>query len=154
MARENSQFEIAPWLSNRHAQTLWPQFFHPRLELDLREERLQLEDGDFVDLCWTPANTGPVVILFHGLEGSVDSPYAQGMLGAINALGWRAVLMHFRGCSKELNRLDRNYHSGDVLDVFVVEASAVAGVDHRNAVRVCVEQFVAVEVEFHLGGLF
>ena len=64
--------------------------------------------------------SGPVVLVLHGLEGSSDSPYARGMLAAIHSHGWRGVIMHFRGCSGELNRLPRSYHSGDTDDLQTV----------------------------------
>ena len=77
-----------------------------------------MPDGDFVDLAWTnTTETGPLVVLFHGLEGSIESPYAQGILKTVADNGWQGVLMHFRGCSGRHNRLDRSYHSGDTGDI-------------------------------------
>ena len=55
--------------------------------------------------------------LFHGLEGSSSSPYARGIAARAIALGWRCVVPHFRGCSGELNRLPRAYHSGDSAEI-------------------------------------
>lgn len=89
----------------------------PSKTLDLFPERLELPDGDFVDLCWTRNTGGPIIAVFHGLEGSIDSPYAISIMSAIQNRGWRGVFMHFRGCSNEFNRLDRNYHSGDTGDI-------------------------------------
>ncbi len=110
-------FKPAWWLRNPHLQTLWPVFFRRRLRPPLRRERLELPDGDFVDLDWTLNDSGPIVIIFHGLEGSSHSHYARGMLSALPRHGMRAVLMHFRGCSGESNRLARAYHSGDTGDI-------------------------------------
>jgi len=110
-------FKPAWWCHNPHLQTLWPVFFRRRLNPPLRRERLELPDGDFVDLDWTLNDSGPIVILFHGLEGSSRSHYARGMLTALPQHGMRAVLMHFRGCSGEPNRLARAYHSGDTGDI-------------------------------------
>ena len=99
-------------------QTLWAPLMRRRPRTALRRERLELPDGDFIDLDWTTANDkGPIVIVLHGLEGSSDSPYARGILKAIEARGWRGVVMHFRGCSGEPNRLPRSYHSGDTGDL-------------------------------------
>ena len=74
-------------------------------------------DGDFWDLDWVDAPAGalnaPLVVLFHGLEGSSDSQYARALMAALTDLGWRGVIPHFRGCSGELNLLPRAYHSGD-----------------------------------------
>jgi predicted alpha/beta-fold hydrolase len=110
-------FKAAWWCRNPHLQTLWPVFFRRRLRPPLRRERLELPDGDFLDLDWTLNDSGPIVILLHGLEGSSRSPYARGMLSTLPRHGMRAVLMHFRGCSGEPNRLARAYHSGDTGDL-------------------------------------
>jgi hypothetical protein len=85
----------------------------------LQRERLELPDGDFLDLDWlAPVDAnGPLVVVLHGLEGSSDSQYARGLLAAARRRGWRAVVMHFRGCSGEPNRLARSYHSGDTGDL-------------------------------------
>lgn len=93
-----------------------------RPQVALRRERLELPDGDFVDLDWTAREHGPVVIVLHGLEGSSNSKYVRGLLRAIDAAGWRGVVLHFRGCSGEPNRLARSYHSGETRDLqFLVD---------------------------------
>lgn len=111
-----------PWvLANRHVQTLLPRLL-PRRRLVTSEEILELPDGDFVELVWakpSPASPdAPIFLLFHGLEGSIDSPYARELMAAAAGLGWRAVLMHFRGCGGRPNRLPRAYHSGDTADAY------------------------------------
>ncbi len=113
----NSRFNPAWWLPAPHSQTLWPYLFRYPEKLSLSPERLELPDGDFIDLCQTEGKSGPIVLIFHGLEGCVRSPYATGMLAAVHEMGWRAVFMHFRGCSGEHNRLPRSYHSGDTGDI-------------------------------------
>ncbi len=112
-------FKPAWWLPGSHLQTLWPTFCR-RLNKSIvfQRERLELPDGDFIDLDWVNADTNaPIVVVLHGLEGSSESPYANGMLMAMQNQGWRGVLMHFRSCSGELNRHARAYHSGDTTDV-------------------------------------
>lgn len=86
-------------------------------KIALRRERLELPDGDFLDLDWTQNAGGPVVLVLHGLEGSSHSKYARGLLAAVQARGWRGVVMHFRGCSGVSNRLPRSYHSGETGDL-------------------------------------
>jgi len=77
-----------------------------------------LPDGDFLDLVWTEEkHTGPIVILLHGLEGSINSPYTKGILRTIHNNSWQGLLMHFRGCSGRHNRLMRSYHSGETGDL-------------------------------------
>ncbi len=115
-------FKPAWWLPGPHLQTLWPTLFRKRInKLPLTRERFELPDGDFLDLDWV-GTSGPIVIMLHGLEGSIESPYAKGMLKAIWESGWRGLFMHFRGCSGEPNRLPRSYHSGDTSDLdFLVQ---------------------------------
>ncbi len=123
-----SDFRAPWWLRSGHLQTLYAPLFRRAPALELTRERIELEDGDFVDLDWTPRSEGPLVLVLHGLEGSSDSPYARGILRAIHARRWRGVLMHFRGCSGEPNRLPRSYHSGDTGDLTeVVETLRARG---------------------------
>ncbi len=117
-------FKPAWWLRNPHLQTLWPTLCRPAIKnLPLQHERFELPDGDFVDLNWVGAGTGPIVLLLHGFEGSIESHYAKGMLQVIKQNGWRGVFMHFRGCSGEPNRLPKSYHSGETGDVHTVMAA-------------------------------
>lgn len=113
-----SAYRSPHWLPGGHAQTLYPYlFFRPPLAI-LRRERVDTPDGDFVDLDWIDGPPGsPVVVLFHGLEGSSRSHYSLGLLRAAARRGWRAVVPHWRGCSGEPNRLPRAYHSGDHAEV-------------------------------------
>jgi len=99
---------------------LWPAFFRKLPTVPIRRERFELDDGDFLDLSWASGQQGPVVILLHGLEGSFDSHYARGLLHTLTQRGFRAVLMHFRGCNGEPNRLPRSYHSGETGDIAYV----------------------------------
>ena len=112
-----SPFKPAWWLPGPHSQTLWPYLFHRKHTVKYKTERLELPDGDFVDLYRTLNSTGPIVTVFHGLEGDINSPYAAAIMSAIHTEGWRGVFMHFRGCSGTSNRLDRSYHSGDTGDI-------------------------------------
>jgi predicted alpha/beta-fold hydrolase len=118
----SSDFLPPWWLRNAHLQTLWPYLFRSRPFVATRRERLELPDGDFLDLDFTLNESGPVVLVLHGLEGSIRSKYAAGLLASLSAHGYRAVLMHFRGCSGEPNRLPQSYHSGETKDpAFVID---------------------------------
>jgi predicted alpha/beta-fold hydrolase len=105
------------WLPDGHTQTLWAALCRPVPRVHPRFERVELPDGDFVDLAHVGREGAPLVLVLHGLEGNYRSPYASALLGAITARGWHGVLMHFRGCSGEPNRLQRSYHSGDTADL-------------------------------------
>lgn len=113
-------FEPAWWLPGAHAQTLFPHLFRRHAPPPLRRERLELDDGDFIDLDWTGRRNSPLVILLHGLEGSIRSHYAGGLIRSLYDCGFETALMNFRGCSGEPNRLPRGYHSGETGDLGTV----------------------------------
>ncbi|MFC1684924.1 hydrolase [Pseudomonadota bacterium] len=116
-----SSFKPAWWLRNRHAQTIWPSLFRRCPELSLYRERLELPDGDFIDLDWTAEDNNPLVLLLHGLEGNERSHYVRTLQSHLNQNGYQSVMMYFRGCSGEVNRRARAYHSGETGDLdFVV----------------------------------
>ncbi|HUR89249.1 MAG TPA: alpha/beta fold hydrolase [Ramlibacter sp.] len=106
------------WLPGGNLQTIWPalyarRFFgsHPRY----RRERWNTPDGDFVDVDWleAPPRSDTLLVLFHGLEGSSRSHYAEAFADFCAERGIAFAIPHFRGCSGELNRGPRAYHSGD-----------------------------------------
>lgn len=117
---QKSPFKPSWWLSNAHLQTIWQTFFRKQPEVVTQRERFLLPDGDFVDLDWAGYEGGPIVLILHGMAGSIESPYAKGMLRTVVDNNWCGVFMHFRGCSGEPNRLTRTYHSGDTGDLSVV----------------------------------
>lgn len=118
----NGEMDFTPawWLGNPHLQTLWPSRFRHRPKLPLTRERLELADGDFLDLAWMPDNDQDLCLILHGLEGSLDSHYPGPLIQAATDAGKQAVFMHFRGCSGEPNRLPRRYHSGETGDLRTV----------------------------------
>ncbi len=115
--KTKSDFKPAWWLKNAHLQTMWPTLTRSKPELPLQRERFELSDGDFLDLDWLGAEEAPIVVILHGLGGSINSPYAPGTLQAVAKAGWLGVLMHFRGASEEHNRFDRAYHAAETHDL-------------------------------------
>lgn len=115
-------FKPAWWLPNAHAQTLWGIYFRKPPNIPLNRERLELPDGDFLDLDWYDQadKTKPIFLILHGLAGSINSHYAKGLMKVMHKEGWRTVFMHFRGCSEEPNRLPRGYHAADTPDLDAV----------------------------------
>ncbi len=112
------QYRAPSWLPGGHFQTIWPALFarrHWRPLQPLQRERWTTPDGDFMDIDRQHASRPerPMLVLFHGLEGSSASHYAQAFAdwAAEQDLNW--ALPHFRGCSGELNHAPRAYHSGD-----------------------------------------
>ena len=105
------------WLPGGNLQTIWPAKLSRRRhgpQPEWRRERWATPDGDFVDVDFVDASAAaPMLVLFHGLEGSSQSHYAAAFADAARAAGWALALPHFRGCSGELNLAPRAYHSGD-----------------------------------------
>jgi predicted alpha/beta-fold hydrolase len=87
------------------------------LRAEARVESYALKDSDPLRAEARVESYAPVVVLFHGLEGSADSPYARSLMATVQARGWHGVVAHFRGCSGEDNRLPRAYFAGDSEDV-------------------------------------
>jgi len=110
-------YKPAWWLPSAHLQTLWPALFRCRPGLEVIPERVELSDGDFIDINWYGEPDAPLVMILHGLEGSIDSHYALSLMQQLKKTGFSTVFMHFRGCSGVPNRLPRSYHSGDTDDM-------------------------------------
>lgn len=108
------------FLLGGHAQTLFPALFRRVERVTEEDERLELEDGDFLDLFWKRQGAERVAILCHGLEGNAQAAYMQGMAAALWRRGWDVMAWNFRGCGAERNRLPRFYHSGATADLRLV----------------------------------
>lgn len=110
-------FQSPAWLPGGHAQTIYPQFLR-RPAVTYRRERVDTHDGDFWEFDWLPEAPGatpdaPLVVVFHGLEGSAQSHYSLELMTLLAQRGWRGVVPHFRGCGGTPNVKPRAYHSGD-----------------------------------------
>ena len=112
-----SAFRPAWWLPGAHLQTLYPSLLRRRTAPALQRQRVELADGDFVDIDWTALAGRPRILVLHGLEGALDSHYCGALLGRLAREGYQAGLLYFRGRSGEPNRLARSYHSGDTADL-------------------------------------
>jgi predicted alpha/beta-fold hydrolase len=124
-----SPFRPAWWLRSPHLQTMWPSLARRRPRPALMSRRVELADGDFIDLAIGDGD-GPRVLIVHGLEGDMDSHYAGSLVARLAREGFVPVFMHLRGCSGEPNRLDRSYHSGateDLADVLTALAEDPQG---------------------------
>ncbi len=106
------------WLPGGHLQTIYPAKCIVKPRVAYRRERWNAPDGDFIDIDFVDGAPGtPLLVLFHGLEGSSDSHYARSLMSHIAALGWSGAVPHFRGCSGEQNHAPRFYHSGDAEEI-------------------------------------
>ena len=114
---------VAPrWLPGGNLQTIWPALYARRAAGPLpayRRERWPTPDGDFVDVdrLDAPQPDAPLLVLFHGLEGSSRSHYAEAFAAFAATRGWAFAVPHFRGCSGEINLAPRAYHSGDFEEI-------------------------------------
>ena len=127
----NSSFRSTPWLPGGHSQTLWRKFAGAKI-VEHRRERIELADGDFIDLDWAePTNAradngGPIVLIIHGLCGCSESSYVLALQTQLLAKNLSSVVMNLRGCSGDINRKARAYHSGvsdDLAEIFTHLAS-------------------------------
>lgn len=148
-ARKRDGFEPRPyrsawWLPGAHAQTIAGRLLRRPAPMELTRERLELGDGDFVDLDFAPPPRADAraVLLLHGLEGSARRGYALITYAALARHGLRAIGMNFRSCSGEPNRTARLYHSGETEDLRHV-------LDH---LRARLGAPVAGAIGFSLGG--
>lgn len=107
-------YEAPFWLPGGHIQTIYSSLFTPAPTVSYKRERWDTVDGDFIDVDWLDAEgNGPLVVFFHGLEGSSQSHYVRALMQQLNDKDWRGVAINFRGCSGEPNRLPRAYFAGD-----------------------------------------
>ena len=134
-----SNYHPPRWLRHGHAQTILPVFWRRR-KFAYRRERLELSDGDFLDLDWSSMGHRRLAILSHGLEGDSNAGYIGRMAAILNVSGWDALAWNFRGCGPEENRLLRFYHSGETRDLAAIIA-------HASASHPCIAL-----VGFSLGG--
>lgn len=113
---------------NGHLQTIIPSLFR-KIPVQYQRERLELPDGDFLDVDWAQKGSTKLVIITHGLEGDSTRHYVTGMAKMANDTGFDALGWNCRSCSGEINRLPRFYHHGDAEDLrFVIEYAANLGV--------------------------
>jgi predicted alpha/beta-fold hydrolase len=113
------------WLPGGQLQTIWSALGARRVRGTapvFQRERWETPDADFVDVDWLRGGEGlsnqrPLLAVFHGLEGSSRSHYAQALAACAAERGWRFAMPHFRGCSGAINRAPRAYHSGDHVEM-------------------------------------
>ena len=114
------------WLPGGNLQTIWAATRSARYAAtrpQFRRERWTTPDHDFVDVDWLTDDAvesraqRPLLVVFHGLEGSSSSHYAEGFADVSRARHWACAVPHFRGCSGEINLAPRAYHSGDFAEI-------------------------------------
>ncbi len=114
-----TSYQAPAYLFNGHVQTMYP-YLVRNVKVNYERERIELADGDFLDLDWLKRGSKNLMILCHGLEGSSESQYMQGMAKAIHERGFDVLAINFRSCSGEMNRKLKMYHHGDISDLTTV----------------------------------
>ena len=112
----SSNFKGNKWNKNKHLETIIPALFR-KIDIAYERVRVELPDGDFMDLDYVMNNSKNLLILFHGLEGSSNSQYIKGFSKYFSNQIFDICAVNFRSCSGENNRLLTSYHSGKSDDV-------------------------------------
>ncbi|MGH8047454.1 MAG: YheT family hydrolase [Chthoniobacterales bacterium] len=134
---ESSTYAAPRWLRGGHLQTIFPALFRRVPWVTRERERIEIFDGDFLDLDWERSRRADrVAILSHGLEGNSRDTYIQGMAAALVRADWDVVAWNCRGCSGEPNRLLRSYHSGATEDLAAVVEHVLREGRYRRAALV------------------
>lgn len=110
---------------NAQISTIYASLLRPIRRLRFQRERVELPDGDFLDLDWKRVGSKKLIIILAGLEGKSNSLYSRAAIRYFNKKGWDAMGMNYRGCSGEPNRLLRGYHMGASDDVKFVTEHAI-----------------------------
>ena len=131
-----SKYRAPLGFRNGHTQSIYPTLFRDVSDVQYRRERMETPDGDFLDLDWIKNSQIRLAIIAHGLEGSSESRYMKGMARALSAAGWDVAAWNFRGCSGELNRFPRGYHSGATEDLDSVISYALDQQGYQEIVLV------------------
>ncbi len=114
---------------NGHVSTIYPNLFRKIKDLKQQRERIELDDGDFMDIDWSYAiskKTTKLAIIIHGLEGNAQRQYMVGTAKHLNHNGWDTICVNLRNCSGEVNRLYQSYNAGvsDDLDRIITHILA------------------------------
>lgn len=116
----NSNYKPPFLFRNYHISTIYASLVRKVPAIEQSRERLELPDGDFLDLDWSFSTQGEstkLLIILHGLEGNTQRPYVLGMAGNFTRAGFDVAAVNFRGCSGEINRLYRSYNAGATEDL-------------------------------------
>jgi uncharacterized protein len=122
-------------LFNKHIETIYPSLIRKVEGIQYIRERINTPDDDFLDLDWMKQGSKKLIILSHGLEGNSQRSYIKGMATIFYNKGFDVLAWNYRGCSEEINRTIRFYHSGatDDLDL-VVNHSISVGYSEINLI--------------------
>ncbi|MDZ7899766.1 MAG: alpha/beta fold hydrolase [Arcicella sp.] len=132
----NSTYQPSKIWQNPHFSTIYPSVFRQVKGVEYTRERMELSDGDFLDLDWSFAeNTvfnqaailkvdtlfkknNRLAIFTHGFLGNSTRPYLLGGVKSFNSVGYDALAWNHRGLGGENNRFERitTHGSSDELE--------------------------------------
>ncbi len=113
-------------LFNRHLETIYPAIFRKIVLEPYQRERIYTLDSDFIDLDWLKQSSQNLIIISHGLEGNSQRAYMKGMAKVFYEQGFDIMAWNYRGCSNEMNKQLRFYHSGATDDLsFVIDHASL-----------------------------
>lgn len=140
----SSKYEPFPFFRNAHISTIYSARFRPSPSLVQQRERVQLLDGDFLDVDWsfTKIPSKKVAILLHGLEGNAQRTYIKWQAKVLKEAGWNVAAVNYRGCSGEANLSYQSYNAGKTDDLEAV-VNVILEKDKYNEIAL---------VGFSLGG--
>lgn len=131
-----SAYRASNYFLSGHLQTILPALFRKLPEVRYRRERINTPDKDFLDLDWYINGSDHLAILCHGLEGNTQTQYMLGMARALHLHGWDVLAWNYRGCSGEINRQHRFYHSGETGDLDTIIRHALTIKNYREVVLI------------------
>jgi predicted alpha/beta-fold hydrolase len=123
---KNNQYKPPFYLFNQHLETVVPSALRKVKGVKYERERIETNDGDFLDIDWVKNNNSRLIIASHGLEGSSDRPYIQGIAKLFAQNNWDVLAWNCRSCSGEMNRKEFLYHHGFTQDVEEVVSKAIS----------------------------
>lgn len=124
------------YLMNGHFETLYPSLYRKVKNVDFQRERLELVDGDFLDLDWILNQNKRLVVLTHGLEGSSRRPYCAGMAKVLSQQNWDILAWNCRSCSGEMNRTAKLYSHADTEDISTIIQYAIQKNQYETVVLI------------------
>lgn len=110
-----STYKPPYFFRNSHVSTIYPNLIRNIKGVSQKRERIELDDGDFIDVDWSYANDqnlDNLTIIIHGLEGNTQRQYMLGLSKQLNQNNWNVAAINLRNCSGEVNRHYRSYNAG------------------------------------------
>lgn len=130
--RQTAEYLPPFFLFGPHLETIYPALLRRVQLIPYTRERIDTPDDDFLDLDWLQKGSRKLVIISHGLEGNSHRPYIKGMAKALFENGYDVLAWNFRGCSEEMNRQLRFYHSGATDDLDTVVRHALTNKGYKE----------------------